>query len=144
MLAPCKQQRIDQPLARNGRPRDLLQLRIDETDVERRVVDHQRRVAEKGKEVIGDGGEHRLVGEELGGQAVHLLCLLRHLALRIDIAVEGLTGRHPIEDLDAADLDEPIAAQRIESGRFGVENNFAHGTRCRNLKPAATARITAA
>jgi hypothetical protein len=37
-----------------------------------------------------------------------------------------LAGRHAIEDLDAADFDQPIAAQGIEAGGFGIENDFAH------------------
>ena len=60
-------------------------------------------------------------------QAMHLERLARHVALGIDVAMERLAGRHAVEDLDAADLDKPIAAQRIEPGRFGIENYFAHG-----------------
>jgi hypothetical protein len=38
----------------------------------------------------------------------------------------GLAGRHVIEHLDAADLDQPIAAQRVKAGGFGIKNDFAH------------------
>jgi hypothetical protein len=72
-------------------------------------------------------GEQRLAGEELAGQAMHGECFGRHVALGIDVAVKGLAGRHAVEDLDAADLDQPVAAQRIEAGGFGIENDFAHG-----------------
>ena len=41
--------------------------------------------------------------------------------------VKDLAGRHAVEDLDTADLDQPVAAQRVEAGGFGVENDFAHG-----------------
>ena len=71
-------------------------------------------------------GEQRLVGEELAGKAVHGEGFLRHVALGIDVAVKGLPGRHAVEDLDAADFDQPVAAQRIEAGGFGIENDFAH------------------
>ena len=60
-------------------------------------------------------------------EPVHLEGLVRHVALRIEVAVKHLAGRHAVEQLDAADLDQPIAAQRIEAGGFGVENDFAHG-----------------
>jgi hypothetical protein len=40
--------------------------------------------------------------------------------------MKGLPGRHAIEHLDAADLDQTIAAQRIKAGGFGIENDFAH------------------
>ncbi len=31
-----------------------------------------------------------------------------------------------LRNLDAADLDQPVAPQRIEAGGFGIENDFAH------------------
>ena len=42
------------------------------------------------------------------------------------MAVKGLPGRHAVEDLDTADFDQPVAAQRIKAGGFGIENDFAH------------------
>src|SRR3954470_14581913 len=71
-------------------------------------------------------GEQRLAGEELGGEAMHREGFRRHLALGIEVAMKGLAGRHAIEDLDAADLDQPVAPQRVEAGGFGIENDFAH------------------
>ena len=50
----------------------------------------------------------------------------RHVPFGIEIAMKGLPGRHAVEDLDAADFDQPIAAQRIKAGGFGIENDFAH------------------
>jgi hypothetical protein len=41
--------------------------------------------------------------------------------------MKGLPGRHAVEDLDAADFNQPIAAQWIKAGGFSIENNFAHG-----------------
>jgi hypothetical protein len=52
----------------------------------------------------------------------------RHVTLGIDVAVEGLPRRHAIVDLDAANLDQPIAAQRIEASGFGIEDDFTHGS----------------
>ncbi len=51
----------------------------------------------------------------------------RHVALGIDVPVKGLAGRHAVENLDTADFDQPVAAQRVEAGGFGIENDFAHG-----------------
>ena len=70
--------------------------------------------------------EQRLVGQELAGKPVHGESFRRHVAFRIDVDVKGLTGRHPVENLDTADFDQPIAAQRVEAGGFGIENDFAH------------------
>ena len=131
MLAPRQQQRVDQPVARDRRPLDAVELGIDEADVERGVVDHQRRVADEFHELVDYMGEQRLVGEEFGRKPVHGESLGRHVALGIDVPVKYLAGRHAIEYLDAADLDQPVAAQRIKAGGFGIENDFAHGMRNR-------------
>jgi hypothetical protein len=40
--------------------------------------------------------------------------------------MERFAGRESIEKLDAADLDETIAGKRVQSGRFGIEDNFTH------------------
>jgi hypothetical protein len=40
--------------------------------------------------------------------------------------VKDLAGRHAIEDFDTADLYQAIAAERIETRGFGIENDFAH------------------
>ena len=50
----------------------------------------------------------------------------RHVALGIEMPMKGLAGRHPVQNLDAADFNQPVAAQRVEAGGFGIENDFAH------------------
>jgi hypothetical protein len=57
---------------------------------------------------------------------MHIEGFGRHVALGIDMPVKGLPGRHAVEYLDAADFDQPVTAQRIETGGFGIENDFAH------------------
>ena len=49
-----------------------------------------------------------------------------HVALGIDIAMKGLAGGKAVHQLDAADLDDPVALQRIEAGGFGIEDDLAH------------------
>ena len=71
-------------------------------------------------------GEDRLVGEEGGAQAVHVDGVLRHVALGIDVGVEGAPRRHVVDELDRADLDDPVAGVRIETGGFGVEDDLTH------------------
>src|ERR1700746_1749689 len=41
--------------------------------------------------------------------------------------MKDLAGRHAVENLDTADFDQPVAAQRVEASGFGIENDFAHG-----------------
>src|SRR5215475_14958271 len=50
----------------------------------------------------------------------------RHVAVRVEIAVEHAASRKPIHQLDAADLDHAMALQRVKPGRLGVEHNLAH------------------
>src|SRR5690348_6135943 len=54
--------------------------------------------------------------------------------------MEGLAGRNAVEELDAADLHQPIATQRIEAGRLGVEHDLAHGHPSFRGAPKARAR----
>ena len=49
-----------------------------------------------------------------------------NVPLGVDVAVEGLPGREAVDELDAADLEQPVTLVRIESGGFGVEHDFAH------------------
>ena len=89
-------------------------------------MDHHAGVADEGGEVGGDGGEDRLVGEEGGGEAVDADRLLGHLALRVDVGVEGAPRGHVVDDLDGAELDDAVAGRRVESGRLGVEHDLTH------------------
>ena len=70
--------------------------------------------------------EDRLVGEEGGGQAVDLDGLGRHVALRVDVAVEAAPGRHVVDELDRPDLDDAVAGVRVEAGGLGVEDDLTH------------------
>ena len=50
----------------------------------------------------------------------------RHVALGIDVALEDFSAGHMIDQFDAADLDDAIAAQRVKAGGFGIQNDFPH------------------
>ena len=86
---------------------------------------HQHAAFDEGEHVVGQLGEARLVAQELGGQAVHLERLVWHLALGIQMAVPHPAGRDAVEQLDAADLDDAVAVERVEPGRLGVEHDLA-------------------
>ena len=49
------------------------------------------------------------------------------VSLGIDVIVKIITRQPTIEHLDTANLDNAIAAFRIEAGGFCVENNLSHG-----------------
>src|ERR1700739_2306872 len=106
MLAPGNEERIDQAFARDRRPAGPFELGVDEAQIERGIVDHQRRIAEKGDQLVRGFREKYLVLEEFLAEAVDGECLRRHAALRIEIPVEGLTAGYAVDQLDAADLDQ--------------------------------------
>ncbi len=126
MAAAGEGQRVHHPVEGERRPGETRQFGIDEADVEGGVVDHQRILADEGEELVDHRGEERLVGEELGGQAVDVERLDRHVAFGIEIDVEGLPGRDAVEYLDAADLHQPVAGERVEARGLGVEHDLTH------------------
>ena len=113
-------------MARDRLQPELLQLRVQELDVERGVVDDELRAAHVLEKLGGDLGEARLVLEELVGDAVDAQRALLHCPLGVDVAVEMVPGEAPGDQLDAADLDDPVPEPRVETGRFGVEDDLSH------------------
>ena len=89
-------------------------------------MDDERRVRDEGEKLVDDLVKQRLAGEKLAGEAVHRKGFGRHVAFRMDMPVKHLSGRHAIENLDAADLHQAIATERIETRGFGIENDFTH------------------
>ena len=51
--------------------------------------------------------------------------------------MERPARRHMVVQLDAADLDDAMAAAWIQSGRFSVEDDFAHYLPASIAAPAA-------
>ena len=94
------------PSERRARPR---QLGIEKADVEAGVVGDQRGIADELEELLGDILEQRLVLQELGGEAVHVHRVAMDVALGFEVAVELAAGGDAVDDLDAADLDQPVA-----------------------------------
>ncbi len=88
----------------------------------------QHGVAQERDEFVRDLGEDRFVGEELLRQAMDLKGLLRHVPFRVDVFLEGLAGRQVIDQFDGADFDDPVPGRRIESRRFGIQNDLSHGS----------------
>ena len=89
-------------------------------------MDDEDVLGDEVKKGLGDLGEKRLVLEEVARKTVDGLGFSRNVALWIYEAVVFAPCRNPVEEFDAADLDQPVALARIESGRFGVQNDFAH------------------
>ena len=82
MLPACQQQRIDQPLTRYQRAIDAFELGAEKRVIEAGIVDHKRRVADKGKKLVGDFNETLVPLQELGGKTMDSERLGRHVAFR--------------------------------------------------------------
>ena len=106
-----------------------MQLRVQERDVERRVVNDQLRAADELDQLVDDVGEARLLREEFVGDAVHLLRAAVDFAVGPQVTMERAAGLAPIDQLDAADFDDAMALLRLEARGFGVEDDLAHDAR---------------
>src|SRR5262249_41038301 len=59
------------------------------------------------------------------GETVHIHGVAMQIALRVQIAVELAACGDAIDDLDAPDLDQPVAGSGIKAGRLGVQHDLA-------------------
>src|SRR5690606_7453685 len=124
MAAPREHQRVDHPLEFDLRVPAGPELPVEEAEVELGVVRNERGIAEKVEQLEGMLLEPFLVGEERVAEAVNPLGLERHRPPRIEIGVERAPGRHAVDQLDTADLDETVTGGGIEAGGLGVEHDF--------------------
>ena len=99
---------------------------IDEAHIEGRIVDDQLGTLDEVPEGIGNLGEDRLVGDSLIGDAVDPDRLCIDQALRIDVLMVGASGQAAVDHLHRADLDQAMAFLRVDTCRFGIENNLTH------------------
>src|SRR6185369_6021366 len=126
MLAARQEQRVDQPLACDQRALHALELGAEEAVIEAGIVDDQRRIANKGEEIVDDLDKTLVAPEELRGQPVNGEGLGRYVAIRIEVSVERSAGRDAVEQLDAAEFNQPMPLVGIQPGRFGIEDDLAH------------------
>ena len=57
---------------------------------------------------------------------MHLVSLLRHVAVWIEVAMPHPPRRDAVDQLDRSDLDDAMTGRRIKSRGFGVEHDLAH------------------
>ena len=120
--------------------RQALQLRVEERDVERRVVNDQLRAVDELEQLVDDLREARLLREELVGDAVHVLRGAVDRPVRAQVAMERAAGLAAIHQLDAADLDDAMSLLRLQPRGFGVEDDLAHERAQTAARSACTTR----
>ena len=78
------------------------------------------------EKIVGDIGEGGRVGEIVERNAMHPQSFLRDVAFGMHKGAVDAASRHMVFQFQARDLDDPVAIGRIEAGRFGIQNDFAH------------------
>lgn len=121
-------------LLMHGRQVQALEFRVQEADIERRIVDDQFGVGDVGTELVGNFREFRLVAEEFRRQSVDGQRALFRVALGIDVMVKIIPRQHAVVQLDRPDLQDAVARARVQAGGFSIENNLTHGRFSRKSK----------
>ena len=115
MVGKATQRRIDEP-----------QFRIEEADIEARVMRNDFRAGNKAEECLDHISEAWLVEEEAVLNAMHCTRTFIDRAIRVQIHMPGAATRAPLEQFDTTDLDDPMAFPDLESGRFGIQYDLSH------------------
>jgi hypothetical protein len=126
VLAPGDRQRVDDAPRLDRRQAKAAELRIEEADIEIRVVRNEHGALEKLDELRADVGKGGLVGKVGAADAVHRLRFrVDRAPLRIDEKMVGASGRKAVDELDRTELNDPVGG-RVEARRLGVEDYLAH------------------
>ena len=89
-------------------------------------MDYQLGAADVIQEFRRDFRELGLVAQELAREPMDFERTRLALALGIEIAVEVVAGETSIDELDAANLDDPVAQLSLEARRLGVQDYLSH------------------
>ena len=96
---------------------------VDETHVERRVVDDQLRAVDELEKLIGNFRKARLAHQEFVGDAVHANGAFVTFPVRLQVHVEMPAGKAAAHQLDTADFNDPVTIGHRHAGGFGIEYN---------------------
>jgi hypothetical protein len=118
---------IDGPRQRNGGARKAEEFGVKKFEIECCVVNHERRIAKKHLEFIGNRRKNRLVRQKGVCQSMNPQGFQRNGPLGIDITVKRRACWQVIDKFDAADLDDPVAISGIKTRRLGIKDDLTHG-----------------
>ena len=127
--------------ARTGEPS---QLSIEESHVERRVVDHKLGIGDEGHQLFGDLGKLGFIVQVGAFDAVDRHRPFVNRTFGVQITVEGAAGHPPVHDFNAADFNDSVTELGFEAGRFGIEDDLAHGPRVYSMQSFFTGAVIAA
>ena len=120
-------QHIAEGIDRPGLARQAPDLRVQEADVEGRVVDDQFGALHEGHELVRNLGKARLPLQPRPAQAVHGLGAFVDVAVGVEVTVEASPRGASAHELDAPDFDDPVPSFDFEAGGFSVEDDLPHG-----------------
>src|SRR5262249_37672848 len=118
--------RVDEALFRQRGTAEKFEFGVEEVAVELGVVGDDGGVAEEFHQPVDDirVREVRLAAERLVGDAGDADGGLGNGPAGIDVDLEFTAGRQVVDQLDAADLYDPVPLSGVEAGGFGVEDDF--------------------
>jgi hypothetical protein len=88
-------------------------------------MDNQNGVFYEAQEVVDYFTEKRLSDEYFVGNSGNGNGFRRHLPLRINVGLIGVTGLNMIYQLNACNFNDAISFFRVQSGGFGIEYDFS-------------------
>ncbi len=107
-------------------PAQQVQFVVEESDIERRIVDDQFGACDIFQEVIDNRGEPWFVLQFFVGDAMHIDRALIDFAIGVEIVVEIIAGPPAIDQLHATDFDNAMTIQRIKARGFRIKYYLSH------------------
>ena len=105
---------------------DQGKLVVEEAHVKRSVMNNQLCALDEFEKLIGDFSKTRLAHQEFIGNAVDANGAFVTFTVGLQIHVKMATGQTAPHQLDATDLDHPVAVGDRHTGGFGIEYNTTH------------------
>ena len=142
MHLPCERQGVQNSAQVGYAPLegDACQLRVQESHIERRIVDDEFGVADELQELPMHMRESRFFGQTLPRQPMHLNRAFIDLALRVQVLMEGPARQAAVEQLHATDFDDAVLLLNFEPRGFCIENDLPHSKiyRTANMRSIAS------
>jgi hypothetical protein len=106
--------------------RESAKLRIQERNVECRVVNDQLSTADEVQKLFSDLVKTWLLSQKFIGDAVDFERASIHFTIRSDVAMKSSAGLASANDFDTAHFDDAMTLLGFKAGSFGIEYDLAH------------------
>jgi len=89
-------------------------------------MNNQFRTRDKGHELIDDLLKDRVRRQKLKGSPVYGLRTGINGPLWVQVTMEGIPCRPAIHELNATNLNDPMALRDLKASRFRIQNHLPH------------------